>query len=237
MANEFKAEVFQNEYLPSGSGEVNAIVTVTAGEGPSSGSTTDRTFGIICDSSGSMQGAKLNAVKDAMAKLVGMLPSNCSFFIVTGCHLATVVFPVATATPENKRSAVVAIEGIVAKGATKMSTWLNAALQEFKSTPGGVRQALLLTDGQNDTADAKSLNAVLDSCTGIFQCDCRGVGTDWKVEQLRQIGDRLLGTTDIIPVPEQIGPDFKAILEKALGKNISDLQMRLWTIPGSEVKL
>lgn len=234
MANEFKAEVSQNEYLPSGSGEVNAILTVTAGEGAST--TANRTFGIICDTSGSMEGPKIDAAKDAMTKLVGMLPPSCSFFIVTGCHQASVVFPVATATPENKHSAVAAIAGIAAKGATKMSTWLQAALQEFKTTPEGVRQALLLTDGQNDTADAKSLKAALDSCAGVFQCDCRGVGTDWRVDQLRQIADKLLGTTDIIPVPQQIGPDFKAILEKALGKNISDLQLRLWTVPGAEVK-
>ena len=234
MANEFKAEVFQNEYLPGGASEVNAILTVTAGEG--SQAAAHRTFGIICDTSGSMEGAKIRAAKDAMSKLVGMLPATCSFFVVTGSHQASVIFPVAPASAENKQNAMAAIAEIPARGATKMSLWLNAALHEFKTTPEGVRQALLLTDGQNDTADARSLNAALDACAGVFQCDCRGIGTDWRVDQMRQISERLLGTVDIIPTPEQIGPDFRTILEKALGKTISDLSLRLWTVPGAEVK-
>jgi hypothetical protein len=94
MANEFKAEVFQNEYLPSGTGEVNAIMTVTAGEG--TGPVSDgRLFGIICDVSGSMEGGKIVAAKAAMAKLVQMLPEDCSFFIVTGSDGANLVCPVA----------------------------------------------------------------------------------------------------------------------------------------------
>jgi hypothetical protein len=35
----------------------------------------------------------------------------------------------------------------------------------------------------------------------VFRCDCRGVGTDWKVEELRTISTALLGTVDIVPEP------------------------------------
>ena len=65
MVDSFKAEVFQNQYLPKGAEEVHAIMTVTA---MSSGATQDvraplagggRLFGIICDISGSMEGEKL----------------------------------------------------------------------------------------------------------------------------------------------------------------------------------
>jgi hypothetical protein len=235
MANEFKAEVFQNEFLPAGVGEVHAIMTVTAGEGTAP-APSGRLFGILCDVSGSMDGGKIAAAKAAMTKLVTMLPEDCSFFIVTGSDAAQVSVPVAPASAENKQRALAAIRAIHADGGTTMSLWLQAALAQFRTVPNGVRQALLLTDGQNDSDDARSLDAALAACEGVFQCDCRGVGTDWEVEQLRKVAGKLLGTTDIIPSPAQIEADFRAILEKALSKTLSDVFLRLWTPQGANVK-
>jgi hypothetical protein len=239
MANEFKAEVFQNEYLPAGAGEVHAIMTVTAGDGAAAATAapaTGRLFGILCDVSGSMGGGKIAAAKAAMTKLVEMLPEDCWYFIVTGSEEVRLVAPVAPATAANKQRTYAAIRAIDADGGTTMSTWLQAALMQFRTMPNGVKQALLLTDGQNDKADARNLDAALAQCEGVFQCDCRGVGTDWEVDQLRKIAGKLLGTTDIIPSAAQIEADFRAILEKALAKTVSDVFLRLWTPQGANVK-
>ena len=235
MDSGFKAEVFQNEYLPAGTGEVHAIMTVTAPAAmapPASG----RAFGIICDTSGSMEGGKLAAAKAAMVRLVNLMPPDCQFFIVTGSDEAHVICPSGPATPMHKTWGVNAIRDVKAMGATFISKWLRAALAEFQSMPGGVRQALLLTDGQNDKDDAATLESVLSACEGAFQCDCRGVGVDWEVEQLRKIAGNLLGTTDIIPSPTEIDGDFRAILDKALAKTVSDVALRLWTPQGATVR-
>ena len=234
MPDEFKAEVFQNQFLPLGANEVHAIMTVTAGQSMGS-QTSGRLFGILCDVSGSMDGVKILAARAAMTRLVTMLPEDCSFFIVTGADTAKVIRPVAPATAANKANAIDWIRQIRADGGTTISVWLQAALQQFKSQPTALKQALLLTDGQNDDMDALPLEKALAACEGVFQCDCRGVGTDWKVDQLRKIATRLLGTTDIIPAPAQIDADFQAILTKALGKSISDVFLRLWTPQGANV--
>lgn len=234
MANEFKAEVFQNQYLPRGSGEVHAIMTVMAGE--PTGTPGGRLFGILCDSSGSMEGGKLVAARGAIARLVSMLPEDCLFFIVAGNDEARLVYPVSPATPDHKSRAIGAVQRIRADGGTAISTWLAAALQQFQAMPQRLRQAVLLTDGQNDDADEQKLTLTLGACEGAFQCDCRGVGTDWKVDQLRKIAGKLLGTIDIIPSPSQIEADFRAILEKAMTKRLSDVSLRLWTPQGANIK-
>ena len=236
MANDFRAETFQNEFLPAGTGEVHAIMTVTAGEGTGASASGQRVLGVLCDVSGSMEGGKMVAAKLAMARLVELLPPDCSFFIVTGSDGASLLCPTARADQAGKQRAFAAIHGIRAGGGTKISNWLDAALQQFRATPNAVRQALLLTDGQNDLADGRALEDVLERCEGLFQCDCRGVGTDWQVEQLRKIAGRLLGTTDIIPQPAQIDADFQAILAKAMSKTVSDVFLRLWTPQGATVK-
>jgi hypothetical protein len=235
MANDFKAEVFQNQFLPVGTGEVHAIMTVTATQAAGA-SPGGRLFGILCDVSGSMEGGKIVAAKGAMARLVAMLPEDCYFFIVTGSASAQLVCPVAQATPANKERAMQAIRPIRAEGGTYMSLWLEAALNQFRTMPQAVRQAVLLTDGQNDQIDTQNLERILGLSEGNFQCDCRGVGTDWEVAQLKRVAGRLLGTTDIIPQASQIEGDFKAILEKTLGKSVSDVALRLWTPQGAVVK-
>lgn len=236
MPNNFRAEVYQNPYLHAGMGEVHAIMTVAAGEATTEGAPPGRLFGILCDVSGSMEGAKIAAAKDAMSRLVDLLPRDCSFFIIAGSHELRLVAPVAPAIPSNKQRALAAIRHIQAVGGTTISLWLNAALDQFRAAPEAVKHALLLTDGQNEKEDAEALEAALARCDGAFQCDCRGVGTDWDVQQLRRIGGKLLGTTDIIPSPQQIEADFRGILQKALAKNMSDVFLRLWTPQGATVK-
>lgn len=238
MVTQFKAEVFQNQYLPQGAKEVHAIMTVSVagGEGVSSTPAGERLFGIICDTSGSMGGEKIQAAKGAMAKIVNLLPDDAYFFIVTGSSSARLVFPMLKATAENKNKAIAEIKAISANGGTVISTWLSTALQQFQKMPNAIRQALLLTDGQNDDSDEQGLKKALQQCEGIFQCDCRGVGTDWRVKQLQQIANKLLGTTDIIPNAAMIESDFRGILSKAMSKDVSDVALRLWTPQGATVK-
>lgn len=240
MSTPFKAEVFQNPYLPQGAREVHAIMTITAegavGATPTAeGAGGDRVFGIICDVSGSMQGSKMQAAKAAMVKLVQMMPEDAYFFIVTGAHTAHLVLPLARATLAAKERAMNLIRTIDANGTTAISTWLLEARDQFRQAPNAIRQALLLTDGQNDRADEPRLQQALRACEGVFQCDCRGVGTDWKVAQLQQIAGKLLGTTDIIPSPAEIEADFQAILAKAMSKQVSDVELRLWTPQGARI--
>lgn len=234
---QFKAEVFQNQFLPQGAREVHAIMTVSA-EGIAANSFTtggEKLFGIICDISGSMDGKKIHAAKSAMAQLVNLLPEDVYFFIVTGCDRATLTVPLSLATAENKLRAIAAIKTIEVKGTTAMSIWLTKALEEFQRMPNALRQALLLTDGQNDKMDERPLSAALLACEGVFQCDCRGVGTDWEVTQLQKIASKLLGTTDIIPSPAAIEADFRNILDKAMSKSVSDVAMRIWTPQGAKI--
>jgi uncharacterized protein YegL len=237
MSTQFKAEVYQNQFLPQGLKEVHAIMTVIADNDGviSTNSSVGKLFGVICDISGSMGGEKIRSAKTAMIKIVELLPEDTSFFIVTGSSSANLIFPAARATKENKENAIASIKKISANGGTVISRWLSEALKQFQKMPNALRQALLLTDGQNDDSDEYSLEVVLKSCEGVFQCDCRGVGTDWRVKQLQEISGKLLGTTDIIAKPEMIEADFQAILAKAMSKNVSDVSLRLWTPQGAQV--
>ena len=55
------------------------------------------------------------------------------------------------------------------------------------------RHAILLTDGENHNESPEQLTQPIAAVTGRFQCDCRGVGVDWQVAEVRRIAQALLG--------------------------------------------
>jgi von Willebrand factor type A C-terminal domain len=99
-----------------------------------------------------------------------------------------------------------------------MSKWLLRARELFATTsPASRRHAILLTDGENNEVPGV-LDAALQQCRGLFQADCRGVGTDWVVEELRTIASALLGTVDIVREPDEVEAEFEALMEASMDR-------------------
>jgi hypothetical protein len=242
----FVAEVFANEYLPEGASEVNAIVTVTAGgddSAVSDGAIAGVGMGggapaaeiVIVDTSGSMANprSKLIAAQQATAAAVECIRDGVLFAVVAGSHEALTVYPpdggLAVASSQTRREAAAAALRLEADGGTAIGTWLLRANQLFTRAPGRVCHAILLTDGENEHETDQQLEAALATCEGRFQCDCRGVGTDWVVSELRRVATRLLGTVDIIPDPGGLADDFRQMMETAMGKQTATVSLRVRT--------
>jgi hypothetical protein len=91
------------------------------------------------------------------------------------------------------------------------------------------RHAILLTDGRNEHESANDLAAAIAWCEGVYRCDCRGVGTDWKVDELRKISTALLGTVDIVADPAGLAADFDAMMQASMAKQVADVALQVWT--------
>jgi hypothetical protein len=143
--------------------------------------------------------------------------------------VARLIFPLSAATKDQKQAAKQAVRQLSAGGGTAMSTWLEKALHEFQKMPGTIHHALLLTDGKNESESDSRLVELVHKCEGHFQCDARGIGTDWKPDQIRLITNQLLGSVDIIPRPEEISEDFRKVVGTMLGKSVTDVFLRVWT--------
>jgi hypothetical protein len=194
---------------------------------------------IIIDTSGSMSGERLKAAKEAAMTAVDSLRDGVRFAIISGTTRAHVVFPgQARLTPAGtttRREARAQIDKLRAGGGTAMGCWLREANRLFTEYPQGVRQAILLTDGKNGESD-KTLGKALDECEGNFVCDCRGVGTDWKVDELRKVASALLGSLDIVARPQDLVADFQSMVESAMDKSVADVALRIWTPRSSTLR-
>ncbi|QIK76556.1 vWA domain-containing protein [Nocardioides piscis] len=241
---EFTAAVYQNEFLPDGGTDVNAIVTVTctgAGVAGQSGSGAAGEI-IIVDTSGSMGHDTMEAAKDAAQAAVAEILDGTRFAVIAGTEKAALVYPQVRSGPAlavmddtTRAEALDAISRFRASGGTAIGSWLDLAGSVFASVPEVTqRHAILLTDGENGERQ-EVLDAAIQRATGYFQCDCRGAGTDWKVEELRRVATALLGTVGIIPRPDEMRDEFKAMMQAAMSRGVADAQLRVWTPQGSQV--
>jgi hypothetical protein len=247
----FSASTYQNEYLPADATEVHAVVTVTAsgGDGQAApAATPDKAVVLIIDTSGSMgqPSTKIRAARHALATSIEELPDGTWFAVIAGNHEAHCMYPPTFATGEppalakadarTRAEAVEVAKNLRPEGGTAISTWLDLARDVFSGHQGAIKLAYLLTDGRNESEPRENLEAALRRCAEVFQCDARGVGSDWEVAELRLITSALLGKVDIIAEPELMDDDFRDFLAQALGKAVADVRLRIWAPQGSTIK-
>jgi hypothetical protein len=236
-APDFTVDVFQNEYLPDGTREVNAIVTVT-----SAGSAAEEMTGpasaaeiIIVDCSLSMATPwkKLIQARRATAAAIDVIRDGTAFAVVAGAGRAWPLYPkrggLAIADAHTREAAKRSVRRLYPHPNTAIGLWLRLACELFQTREDTLRHAILLTDGQNVGESSADLAAAIELCVGVFSCDCRGVGTDWDVDELRKIASALLGTVDIVPNPAGLAADFEAMMQASMAKEVADVALRVWT--------
>ncbi|WP_327404010.1 VWA domain-containing protein [Streptomyces sp. NBC_01288] len=251
---QFSVDVYQNEYLPEGGREVNAIVTVTSTGGGTIGSPVaaphlysagqgpDAAVAIMVDCSGSMDypPTKMRNARDATAAAIDTLRDGVHFAVIAGTHVAKEVYPgggaLAVADARTRDQAKQALRKLSAGGGTAIGTWLRLADRLLSSADVSIRHGIVLTDGRNEHEAPEDLKAALGSCAGRFTCDARGVGTDWEVKEVTGIASALLGTADIVADPANLAADFTKMMETAMGKEVADVALRLWTPVGTAIK-
>ncbi|GAB1329576.1 vWA domain-containing protein [Streptomyces sennicomposti] len=253
-APRFSMDVYQNEFLPEGGREVNAIVTVTATGGGTIGSAVgaphlyapgqgpSAAVAIMVDCSGSMDypPAKMRNAREATAAAIDTLRDGVRFAVIGGTHVATEVYPgggrVAVADATTRDQAKQALRRLSAGGGTAIGTWLRLAGRLLSSAEVGIRHGILLTDGRNEHESPEELQRALRECAGRFTCDARGVGTDWEVKEVTGIASALLGTADIVADPAALAADFTHMMETAMGKEVANVALRVWTPVGTTIK-
>lgn len=242
----FTLECFQNGYLPQGASEVNAVVTITAADPAAGGDTASPTGSagpasevIIVDTSGSMGGSKIREARTAVAAAIDCIRDGVQFAVIAGDDHARMLYPstpsFAVASPDTRYDATRASRQLDAGGGTAIGRWISLATELFAGQ-AGINHAILLTDGKDEHESPEQLDAALEAATGVFQCDCRGVGSSWVVSELRKVSTALLGTVDIIADPDGMSADFEAMMNNAMGKAVAAVNLRVWAPQGSTLE-
>ncbi|MFG1818004.1 VWA domain-containing protein [Kribbella sp. NPDC049174] len=241
---EFTASVYQNEFLPDGGTDVHAIVTVDCSGAGAAGQSGSGDAGeiIIVDTSGSMGADGVRAAAHAAQTALDQILDGVWFAVISGNDRAQLAFP---PSPEpvmvkmdqfTRQAAKDAVSRFYADGGTAMGTWLRLASRVFATVPSLTQKhAILLTDGENQHETPAVLTQTIEAVTGQFQCDCRGVGVAWQVDEVRRIATALLGTVDIIPAPDQLAAEFSKLIQNAMSRGVAQADLRVWAPQGAQV--
>jgi len=245
MSNMFDIEVFHNPALAPGATSVDAVITLTAPQDVEGGEEPTAVEIIMVDMSGSMdQGDRFPMAIEATCAAIEALADGTWFSVIAGTNRAYPVYPArgpaAIANAETKGEAIKTVRTrLRPSGGTAMGVWIEAAtiaVRQMRDTITGpvLAHGILLTDGKNEHEQRSQLDARLAAAEGIFQCDCRGIGADWEVEELRHIASRLLGTADIVASGDLVG-EFRSMMGAAMGKRMADVGLRVWTPKGARI--
>ncbi len=187
-------------------------------------------FAIVLDHSGSMRGAKLKNVKEAVKMVIDRLEPSDYISVVIFDDTAQVIIPSMPANDPIGMKA--AIDRIPDAGGTTMSLGMIQGLGELRrwNIPNAINRMILLTDGvtYGDTDRCRQL--ARDAGAANIAINPLGIGSDWDESLLDDIGQLSGGTpAEFIRSPADAMTIFQQQLQSAVAVAVrnSTLTLRL----------
>ncbi len=184
-------------------------------------------FCLVLDRSGSMQGAKLAALKEATKRVIDTLTPQDIVAIVIFDDQVEVLVPATAAADKDALKAQ--IDRIEEAGGTAMSGGLRAGQAELRKNASADRVSalLLLTDGQTwgDEDQCRALATQIGQEGG--RITALGLGAEWNEKLLDDLGEVSGGGSDYIKEPGDITKFFQRAVRAAQGTAARDARLLL----------
>lgn len=170
-------------------------------------------FGLVLDRSGSMDGEKMDNLKEAVGYVVDHLKENDLVSVTVFDDQVETLIP---NQPLKDREEVRArLESIIPRGGTQISDGLKAGLAEAAKgySRDRVNRILLLTDGQTWDDEAACLALADEAGRQGIAVTSIGIGEEWNEKLLLQLAERSHGDSHWIRNPIAILDAFRQEVE------------------------
>lgn len=234
MKNEMNIRcIMSKDILPVTGAEqaVYALVEIKAPAAPLLGS-MPANFGLVLDRSGSMDGPKMEHLKEAVGYVVDHLADSDLLSVTIFDDQVETLVP---NQPAKDRAGIKKKLGaVIPRGGTQISDGLKAGLEEVRKgfARDRVNRVLLLTDGQT-WDDENACMAMADEAgrEGIAVTSI-GIGEDWNEKLLLQIAERSRGNSHWIQNPIAILDAFRQEVEGIQSVAATNLRLSAKLSPG-----
>ncbi len=210
---------------------VYALVDIKPGGGKVLG-TMPANFGLVLDRSGSMDGEKIDNLKEAVGYVVDHLNDSDLVSVTIFDDQVETLIPNQPA--KNREGIKTKLEQVIPRGGTQISDGLRASMAEVKKgySPERVNRVLLLTDGQTwDDEDACRRLAEEAGKQGIG-ITCIGIGEEWNEKLLLEIAEKAHGNSHWIQNPISILDTFRQEVEDMQSVVATNLNATVRLSPG-----
>jgi Ca-activated chloride channel family protein len=184
-------------------------------------------FCLVLDRSGSMQGAKLTAMKDATKRVIDTLTPQDVVAIVLFDDQTEVLLPATLAA--DKEALKAQVDRVEEAGGTAISGGLLAGQAELRkhAAPDRVAALLLLTDGQTWGDEDRCRAVAKELAQEGVRMTALGLGAEWNEKLLDDLAETTGGSSDYIADPAQITGFFQRAVRAAQGTVAQDARLLL----------
>jgi Ca-activated chloride channel homolog len=182
-------------------------------------------FALVLDRSGSMDGEKMENLKEAVGYVVDHLRDSDSVSVVIFDDQVETLIPSQPA--QNRDEIKSAIEKVIARGGTQISDGLKAGLEEAKKgfSKDRVNRILLLTDGRTWDDEELCLRLAEEAGRQGIAITSMGIGGEWNEKLLLQLAEKSGGDSHWIENPIAILDVFRCEVEGV--QSVSAINLRV----------
>ena len=191
----------------------------------------------VADVSGSMEGVKMDRLREAARFLAEQLHGDDRLALVVFNHEASCVLPLTRVTTQGREAALAAVGGsFAAGGGTSISAGLDkaVALLERRRHRNVVTGVLLLTDGCDCAISDRTLAAqtrrIASAGASLY---CLGFGEDHDAALLRRYAEHSRTPFAYVAAPEDLAPAFAGVVGGLAGVAAQHVALRLSPLGGA----
>jgi Ca-activated chloride channel family protein len=212
--------------------ELAVRIRVTAGDMPAGGR-PPLNLTLLLDTSGSMEGKPIEALRSAARDLVGKMNARDHVSVIAFHSVGEVLVPATALTDDARADIDRRLDGIVARGTTAMADGLVLALQQSSAghTADSVDRIVLLGDGvPNDATQIPSL--IASARAQHVSITSLGLGIEFDPILLGQLATETGGVYRYLEDPEQVAVVFDKELTRMQQVVARNLQLQIRPGPG-----
>jgi Ca-activated chloride channel family protein len=191
---------------------VYAFVDIKAGSGIMFG-TMPANFGLVLDRSGSMDGEKMDNLKEAVGYVVDHLSDDDLVSVTIFDDQVETLIP--NQPTKNREEIKSRLAKVIPRGGTQISDGLKAGMAEVRKghAKDRVNRILLLTDGQTWDDEDACLKLADEAGKQGIAITSIGIGEEWNEKLLLQLAERSHGNSHWIQNPISILDAFRQEVE------------------------
>jgi len=189
---------------------------------------------LVLDKSGSMDGAKMTCLKDAVKRVIDLLgPDDFISVIAFDSSPKTLVKSQQAAGANDRQNLKRQVDRLSAGGGTEIAPAIEAGLSELQRAHAAnrINRLVLLTDGQSEHEDRCRKQAQKQAGMGIPML-ALGIGADWNEQLLLDLATTTGGQADYIAGPHDIVPYFQSSVQAMQAAVVQNAELVLRLVAG-----
>jgi Ca-activated chloride channel family protein len=227
-----RARLVQDKVLRGMAGSVTLALTLTAADDRLLPPQRGVDLVVVLDRSGSMAGAKIDAAREAVVRLLAALTPADRLALLTYSNGVAGDPALRPVTEDNRHSLAESVARIAAGGGTNLGQGLQAGIDVLRAAPadGNLRRIIVISDGlanQGITDSARLAQMAASAVSQEFVLSTVGVGNDFNEDLLSRLADHGTGNYYYLESPAAFAAVFEEEYLQARAVAVDELTVRL----------